>query len=57
MRIIFGLLTLLLFMVPLSAQTVDLSGLGTGTKSLAGLWKFHPGDDPQWADPNFDDSH
>jgi hypothetical protein len=23
---------------------------------LDGLWRFHPGDDPQWADPNFDDS-
>jgi hypothetical protein len=24
--------------------------------SLDGLWRFHPGDDPHWADPNFDDS-
>jgi hypothetical protein len=56
MRIPYGLLPLLLLTVPLGAQTVDLSGLGTGTKSLAGPWKFHPGDDPQWADLNFDDS-
>lgn len=25
-------------------------------RSLAGPWAFHPGDDPQWASPDFDDS-
>jgi Stage II sporulation protein E (SpoIIE) len=25
--------------------------------SLDGLWRFHPGDNPRWAEPNFDDSH
>jgi phosphoserine phosphatase RsbU/P len=24
--------------------------------SLDGQWRFHPGDDPHWADPGFDDS-
>jgi phosphoserine phosphatase RsbU/P len=24
--------------------------------SLDGQWRFHPGDDPHWADPTFDDS-
>ena len=24
--------------------------------SLDGLWRFHPGDDPRWASPGFDDS-
>ena len=24
--------------------------------SLDGLWRFHPGDDPRWASPAFDDS-
>jgi len=24
--------------------------------SLDGLWRFSPGDNPQWASPNFDDS-
>ena len=24
--------------------------------SLDGLWRFHPGDDPRWASPTFDDS-
>lgn len=23
---------------------------------LDGLWRFHPGDDPRWAEPGFDDS-
>jgi diguanylate cyclase (GGDEF)-like protein len=27
-----------------------------GVHSLAGLWAFHPGDDPRWAAPGFDDS-
>ena len=25
--------------------------------SLNGFHKFHPGDDPQWSDPSYDDSH
>jgi sigma-B regulation protein RsbU (phosphoserine phosphatase) len=49
-------LWLLCLSLSLYAQTVDISNLGTGTVSLAGQWKFHPGDDPRWADPNFDDS-
>lgn len=24
--------------------------------SLDGLWRFHPGDNPQWSEPSFDDS-
>jgi hypothetical protein len=33
--------------------------LGTSREplvSLDGLWRFHPGDDPVWADPGFNDS-
>ncbi len=33
-----------------------IAGLGRGTIALDGEWKFHPGDDPAWAAPNFDDS-
>lgn len=29
---------------------------GVETTSLAGMWKFQPGDDPAWAEPDFDDS-
>jgi diguanylate cyclase (GGDEF)-like protein len=28
---------------------------GDGIHSLSGSWAFHPGDDPHWADPLFDD--
>ena len=30
--------------------------LGQSVVALTGPWKFHVGDKPQWADPNFDDS-
>ena len=30
--------------------------LGESTEELAGPWKFHVGDDPAWARPDFDDS-
>jgi hypothetical protein len=31
--------------------------LGQSVVALYGPWKFHVGDNPQWADPGFDDSH
>jgi hypothetical protein len=30
--------------------------LGQSVVALTGPWKFHIGDNPQWADPNYDDS-
>src|SRR5690242_14955777 len=36
-------------------QTVSIA-LGHSTAHLDGPWKFHTGDDPRWADPDFDDS-
>ncbi len=30
--------------------------LGNSTAELSGIWKFHPGDDPAWANPDLDDS-
>jgi hypothetical protein len=42
--------------LPMHAQTVDLEGLGQSVVKLDGLWRFHPGDDPNWASPDFDDS-
>jgi phosphoserine phosphatase RsbU/P len=38
------------------AQDVDLSKNTQSVVRLDGLWRFHPGDDPGWADPAFDDS-
>jgi diguanylate cyclase (GGDEF)-like protein len=39
-----------------SPSTYSIAGLGKGTASLNGLWRFHPGDDPSWAAAGFDDS-
>jgi len=45
---------------PLSAQNLAATGkpivFGRSTVALTGAWKFHIGDNPQWADPNYDDS-
>ena len=40
----------------LCAQTFDLTHNPEPVISLNGLWRFHPGDNLAWADPNFDDS-
>ncbi|WP_109486393.1 SpoIIE family protein phosphatase [Occallatibacter savannae] len=38
------------------AQAFDLAKDRLPIAELDGLWRFHPGDDPHWADPAFDDS-
>jgi hypothetical protein len=38
------------------AQTFNLQTGREAVASLDGLWRFHTGDNPAWADPNFDDS-
>jgi phosphoserine phosphatase RsbU/P len=40
----------------LHAQTFNLQTGREPVTSLDGLWRFHTGDNPAWADPNFDDS-
>ncbi|NYF88083.1 SpoIIE family protein phosphatase [Tunturiibacter empetritectus] len=40
----------------LHAQNFNLQTGREPVASLDGLWRFHIGDDPAWADPNFDDS-
>jgi hypothetical protein len=41
----------------LRAQTFDLTKHAEPLADLSGAkWRFHPGDDPRWADPSFDDS-
>ncbi|HEX3986741.1 MAG TPA: SpoIIE family protein phosphatase [Acidobacteriaceae bacterium] len=58
-RILCKLLCLLA-MVPfagrLSAQSFNLRSGREPIVSLDGLWRFHAGDNPAWANPNFDDS-
>jgi phosphoserine phosphatase RsbU/P len=50
-------LSLLLCAAPgLHAQTFNLQTGREPVASLDGLWHFHTGDNPAWADPNFDDS-
>jgi hypothetical protein len=40
----------------LHGQTFNLQAEREPVASLDGLWRFHTGDNPAWADPNFDDS-
>ena len=40
----------------LHAQTFNLQTGREPVACLDGLWRFHPGDNPVWSDPNFDDS-
>jgi sigma-B regulation protein RsbU (phosphoserine phosphatase) len=37
-------------------QSFDLTNGRVPMTPLDGLWRFHTGDDPAWADPNFDDT-
>ncbi|MGC8550218.1 MAG: SpoIIE family protein phosphatase [Acidobacteriaceae bacterium] len=49
-------LLILLTVSPLFAQTFHLGASPQRILSLNGKWRFHPGDNPQWASPNFNDS-
>jgi len=51
-------LPLLLFAAAftLRAQSFDASHWDHGVTTIDALWRFHPGDDPSWASPTFDDS-
>jgi hypothetical protein len=40
----------------LRAQNFDAANGNAPLLSLDGLWRFHAGDDPAWAQPGFDDS-
>ena len=58
MREVLGLISLMaVFVVPtMHAQFFDAS-LAGGPVTINVPWRFHIGDDPQWASPAFDDSH
>ena len=49
-------LTLLFAASGLHAQTFNLQTGRESVASLDGFWRFHIGDNPAWAEPNFDDS-
>ena len=60
-RLLLLLLLLSARSLPLLAQTFDASqpSQGTTIQSIAtidALWRFHSGDNPQWASPSLDDS-
>ena len=44
------------FVRPALAESPVPVTLGQSVMNLNGPWKFHLGDDPSWADPDFDDS-
>jgi hypothetical protein len=41
---------------PLHSQSFDLDRDRQPLASIDGFWRFHPGDNPAWAAPGFDDS-
>ncbi len=43
--------------IRLPAQTFSLVSGREPVTSLDGLWRFHTGDNPAWADPSLDDSN
>jgi len=47
---------LLACLLPLEAQSFDGSESSQGVAAIDSPWRFHPGDDPRWASPGFDDS-
>lgn len=42
--------------VGVKPQKLVIAGVGRGVAPIDGLWQFREGDDPRWANPNFDDS-
>ena len=40
----------------LRAQSFEVKNDNLRVTSLNGFWRFHPGDNPAWADPKFNDS-
>lgn len=53
----FPIFAALFMSIPLlSAQSFEIVNGNLRITSLDGLWRFHTGDNPAWADPNFDDS-
>jgi hypothetical protein len=49
-------LALLTLKVSSSAQVFDVEKDRVSMAVVDGMWRFHTGDDPRWADPGFDDS-
>ncbi|HEY6446423.1 MAG TPA: SpoIIE family protein phosphatase [Acidobacteriaceae bacterium] len=54
--LLLGFLLLGVPCTPARAQSFDLDKDRQSIVSLDGLWRFHPGDNPAWAAPTFNDS-
>jgi phosphoserine phosphatase RsbU/P len=57
LKVLFILVALVSIAAPGPAQVFDLDKSREPVTPLDGLWHFHTGDNPVWADPNFDDSN
>src|SRR5580658_2998638 len=47
---------LVLLALPILIPAQSTIEIGNATTELTGPWKFHTGDNPAWAQPDFDDS-
>ena len=57
LKVLLILVALVSIAAPGAAQVFDLDKLREPVSPIDGLWHFHTGDNPVWADPNFDDSN
>lgn len=57
LKVLFILVALVSIAAPGPAQVFDLDKSREPVTPLDGLWHFHTGDNPAWADANFDDSN
>lgn len=55
--VLISLLFVIFTGMRLPAQTFSLVTGRESLTSLDGMWRFHTGDNPAWADPNLDDSN
>lgn len=56
LSVFLWLLAVVLAAGPVRAQSFHLQSGREPITSLDGLWRFHTGDDPAWANPGFDDA-
>lgn len=57
LRVLLSICIALSCIRSLQAQTFDKQSSSLPVISLNGQWRFHPGDNPAWAAPDFNDTH
>jgi len=55
-RFLLVALFAMIFAPAIRAQSFDASQWTEGVTTITARWRFHPGDNPAWASPSFDDS-